>query len=165
MQKECWQKEYKKKYLPPEQFESFRDKISKEKKTLVTLNGSFDLLHAGHLHILFEASKQGDTLLVALNSDQSIQKYKSTDRPIIPLKYRLQMIAAIEFVDFVTYFDETDPRAFLEKVQPDVHTNATEYGPQCIEAETVRKYGGKLFLIDRVDNLSTSEIINRIQKA
>src|SRR5262245_18094575 len=82
-------------------------------QTIDTLNGSFDLMHAGHLTILYEAAQQADLLIVALNSDRSIAQYKGKDRPIIPLQYRLELMAAIEFVDFVTWFDEIDPRAIL----------------------------------------------------
>lgn len=137
--------------------------IRKAHFTLATLNGSFDLLHAGHLEIIYEASKQADLLLVALNSDSSIQGYKSPDRPIIPLKYRLQQIAALAFVDYVTWFDELDPRALLDIVQPDVHVNGAEYGLHCIESETVRKHGGKLHVVELVPGLSTTSIIKKIQ--
>jgi rfaE bifunctional protein nucleotidyltransferase chain/domain len=133
------------------------------KLKIATLNGSFDLLHAGHLYILHEASKQGDILLVALNSDTSIQKYKSIYRPIIPLKYRLEMMAALEFVDYVTWFEETDPRLVLSKVKPDVHVNGAEYGEKCIEAETVKEYGGKIHLVDRIPSLATSSIVEKIK--
>ncbi len=131
-------------------------------KTIATLNGSFDLLHAGHLHIIYEASKTADILIVALNTDASIKAYKSQDRPIIPLEYRLEMMAALGFVDYVTWFDETDPRALLTKIAPHVHVNGAEYGENCIEAETVRSLGGKIHIVGLVPGLSTSMIIKKI---
>ena len=106
---------------------------------------------------------QADRLIVALNSDLSIQKYKGTDRPIIPLNYRLEMMAALEFVDYVTWFDETDPRLILEKIKPDIHVNGAEYGIDCIEAETVKTHGGKIHLVDRIPSLATSAIIEKIK--
>lgn len=121
------------------------------------------MLHAGHLYILEQASLEADFLLVALNSDASIQKYKSSKRPIIPLKYRLEMMAALEFVDFVTWFEETDPRDFLLKVRPDVHVNGAEYGSNCIEAEVVKQIGARLHLVDRIPGLATSEILEKIR--
>lgn len=133
-----------------------------EGKTIATLNGSFDLLHAGHLHIIYEASKQADVLLVALNSDSSIKKYKSPKRPIITLKYRLQMMASLGFVGAVTWFEETDPIAFLERVRPDVHVNGAEYGHNCIEAPTVAKHGGKIHIVELVPGLSTSNILKTL---
>lgn len=131
-------------------------------KSIATLNGSFDLLHAGHLHILFEAAKQADVLIVALNSDRSIQTYKDPSRPIISLPHRLQLIAALEGVSFVTNFDETDPRALLEIIKPDIHVNGAEYGTDCLESETVVKHGGRIHLVNRVPSLSTSAIIEKI---
>ncbi len=137
--------------------------LKQEGFKVVTLNGSFDLMHAGHLYILFEAKKQGDRLIVALNSDASIQTYKGRSRPMIPLAYRLQMLAAMEWVDYVTYFDETDPRAILELIKPDVHVNGAEYGEDCIEKKTVIENGGKIHLVPRIPGLATSDIIKKIQ--
>ncbi len=154
---------FQRKYINPDHLEAKIKLLRDDKKTIATLNGSFDLLHAGHLHILYQASLQADVLIVALNSDQSIQAYKSKDRPIIPLKYRLELMAALEFVSFVTHFDETDPRNILKRISPDVHVNGAEYGSNCIEAEVVRLHGGKLYLVDRIDSLSTSAIIEKIK--
>lgn len=159
-----WKEYCKKKYIFPEALEKKVASLRKKEKTIATLNGSFDLLHAGHLHIIFEAAKTADILIVALNTDQSIQKYKSPDRPIISLQYRLEMMAALEPVDFVTWFDETDPREILNKIRPDIHVNGAEYGQNCIEADVVRKHGGEIHLVERIDGLSTSQILKKIQQ-
>ncbi len=151
------------KIVPPEKLEDFIKTLRTTKKKIVTLNGSFDLLHAGHLYILREAKNQGDFLILALNSDESVRKNKGDKRPIIPLPYRIQMVASLEMVDYVTWFEEEDPRALLKTIRPDVHVNGAEYGPNCIEAETVKKYGGKLHLALRLPSLSTSEIIAKIK--
>ncbi|MCL4552236.1 MAG: adenylyltransferase/cytidyltransferase family protein [Candidatus Marsarchaeota archaeon] len=130
--------------------------------TVATLNGSFDLLHAGHLYILYEASQVADLLVVALNTDASVKRYKSPRRPIIPLRERMEMVAALSFVDFVTWFDEDDPRALLRILTPDVHVNGVEYGKECIEAQTVKEVGGRLHLVDRIPGLATSQVIKTI---
>lgn len=153
-----------KKLIEPEQLEEKIVALKSRHLTVATLNGSFDLMHAGHLYIIHEASKQADRLLVALNSDHSIQQYKSPNRPIIPLAFRLEMVAALEFVDFVTWFDETDPCALLAKIKPDVHVNGAEYGSNCIEAEVVKTHGGRLHLVDRIPSLATSAIIEKIKQ-
>lgn len=158
----AWQRQSHSKLVPPQELAAWRAAWRAQGKTLVTLNGSFDLMHAGHLHILYEASLQGDLLLVALNSDASIRQYKSPKRPIISLNWRLEMLSAIEFVDFLTWFDETDPRALLQVLQPDVHVNGAEYGENCIEAEVVKQGGGRLHLVDRIPGLATSDIITKI---
>lgn len=163
MSSDPWSVHSKKKWIEPDKIEAFCKSLKAEGKSIATLNGSFDLMHAGHLYIIYEASKQADYLIVALNSDTSIQGYKGKDRPIVTLKYRLELMAALEFVDFVTWFDELDPRAILKKICPDVHINGAEYGQNCIEAETVRSVGGRLHLVDRIDGLSTSDIVTKIK--
>ena len=72
------------------------------------------------------------------------------------------MMAALAFVDFVTCFDETDPRALLEIIRPHVHSNGSEYGENCIEAEVVKKHGGKIHIVQLVPGLSTSNLIKKI---
>ncbi|NGX35082.1 MAG: Bifunctional protein HldE [Candidatus Anoxychlamydiales bacterium] len=132
-------------------------------KTIATINGSFDLMHSGHLRIIYEASTLSDILIVALNSDSSIKKYKSKKRPIIELKYRIEMVSALFFVDYVTSFDETTPIKILNIIKPDVHINGKEYGKNCIEADIVKKNGGKIHIVDLVDNLSTTNILKKIK--
>lgn len=160
--KKLWSSEYKKKLIQPEDLQGKITDIRRDGHKIATLNGSFDLMHAGHLQIIYEASQVADILIVALNTDKSIQTYKNPERPIIPLEYRLQIMAALEFVDFVTWFDETDPRILLSKIKPDVHVNGAEYGENCIEAETVKQYGGKIHIVQLVPGLSTSMIIKKI---
>lgn len=153
-----------KKWVDPEKVEEHANDLRRQGKTIATLNGSFDLLHAGHLYILHQASLQADVLWVALNSDRSIQAYKSPTRPIVTLQHRLEMMAALLFVGYVTSFEETDPRALLSKIRPDVHVNGAEYGADCIEAEIVRSYGGKVHLVDRIPGLATSELIRKVRQ-
>ena len=157
-----WSEDYLTKVIHPLLLKSKIQDIKLENKTIATLNGSFDLMHAGHLHMIYEASKMADVLIIALNSDSSIKQYKSADRPIIALNDRLQMMAAIEFVDYVTWFDETNPCQVLEILKPDVHVNGQEYGENCIEAETVKANGGRLAIVPLVQGLSTSKIIEKI---
>jgi rfaE bifunctional protein nucleotidyltransferase chain/domain len=150
------------KWIDPSRLEERVQIVKGEGKTIATLNGSFDLLHAGHLHMIYEASQQADVLIVALNSDSSIRKYKSPLRPIVSLEYRLRMMAALEFVDYVTMFEETDPRTFLAKVKPHVHVNGAEYGVNCIEADVVLQNGGRLHIVELIPGLSTTMIIKKI---
>ena len=150
------------KLVPREDLSLWAAEIRKSGRSIVTLNGSFDLLHSGHLHILHEASLQGDVLIVALNSDASIQQYKSPKRPFIPLKERLTLLSAISFVDFVTWFEETDPRRLLKEIQPDVHVNGADWGKDCIEREVVEQCGGKLHIVSLVEGLSTTRIVEKI---
>jgi rfaE bifunctional protein nucleotidyltransferase chain/domain len=163
LKKSSFQEFLKAKTIEPGCLEATVKNMREGGRSIATLNGSFDLLHAGHLEIIYQASLQAECLLVALNSDKSIQGYKNPDRPIIPLEYRIQMMAGLEFVDFVTWFDELDPRQLLDVVKPDVHVNGAEYGIDCIESETVKKNGGRLHIVQLVPGLSTSNIIRKIR--
>ncbi len=151
------------KYIHPDELESKVAEI-KQTKTVATLNGSFDLLHAGHLEMIYQASLVADVLIVALNSDASIKQYKSPLRPIIPLEYRLEMLSALAMVDYVTFFEETNPIELLKKIRPHVHVNGAEYGENCIEAETVKQYGGKIHIVSLVPGLSTTAIVKKIKE-
>jgi len=133
-----------------------------KRKRIVTVNGSFDLLHTGHLYILREARQQGDVLIVGLNSDRSVRSYKGPDRPIVPAEKRAEMLLALKMVDYVHIFDEPDPIAFLKELNPDVHVNGAEYGEACIESETVRRGGGRLHLVARIPGLSTSNLVDAL---
>jgi D-glycero-beta-D-manno-heptose 1-phosphate adenylyltransferase len=160
---QAWSHSYKDKLIKPENLAAHVAALRKANKTVATLNGSFDLLHAGHLHMIYEASKQGDVLIVALNSDHSIKNYKSIHRPIISLESRLQMMAALGFVSFVTWFEETDPCRLLGIIKPDVHVNGAEYGSNCIETQTVVENGGRIHIVELVPGLSTTEVIKKIR--
>jgi len=159
-----WADVCKKKIIAPEYLGQAVEQIRQTGKTIATLNGSFDLIHAGHLHIIYEASQQADILIIALNSDHSVKKYKSGDRPLIPLEQRLQMVAALEFVDYATWFEEVDPIALLSIIKPDVHVNGSEYGKNCLESEIVQKNGGRIHIVSLIPGLSTSQLILRFAK-
>lgn len=128
---------------------------------IATINGAFDLLHAGHLHILHEARSQADVLVVGLNSDRSVRANKGPDRPLVGEQDRAAMLLALRDVDFVHIFDEATPNAFLAALGPDVHVNGAEYGENCVEAETVRAAGGRLHLVGRLPGLSTTDVLAR----
>jgi rfaE bifunctional protein nucleotidyltransferase chain/domain len=159
-QLKMWSDVAKQKMLSPDQITEKILELKKLGKKIVSLNGSFDLLHAGHLQMFFEASQCGNCLIVALNTDRSIQGYKSKDRPIIPLQYRLELVAALQWVDYVTWFDELDPIAILRKIEPDIHVNGEEYGEDCIEAPWVKA----LHLVRHIPGLSTSAIVEKIKR-
>ena len=154
---------YEKKIIDPSLIGALSASLKKEGHVVATLNGSFDLLHAGHLYILFSAKKAGDKLIVLLNTDESIKRYKGESRPLISLDNRLKMVAALECVDYVSYFREDDPREILSEIKPNIHVNGAEYGTECIEKEVVILGGGTLHLVDRIAGLTTSEIIKKIQ--
>jgi rfaE bifunctional protein nucleotidyltransferase chain/domain len=136
-----------------------------EGKKIASTNGSFDLLHAGHVFLLEEAKKQGDVLIVGVNSDSSVRQYKSPDRPIVPQAERALLVAALGCVDFVTIFDEPSCLKFVESVKPHVHVKDANWADakgRLLESETVEKFSGKVFLVKRKEGLSTTDIIEKI---
>lgn len=133
-------------------------------RRIVTINGAFDIMHAGHLHFLREARRQGDVLLVGVNSDASIRGNKGPDRPFVGEDDRVRMLLALRDVDYVHLFEEATPIEFLEIVRPDVHVNGAEYGADCVEAPTVLAHGGRVHLVDRLPGLSTTELIERVRR-
>jgi len=134
-------------------------------KRIVTTNGSFDILHSGHLHLLNEARQRGDVLIVGLNSDSSVRSYKGPNRPIVTERHRAEMLLALRMVDYVHIFNESNPIAFLKELNPDVHVNSSEYGEDCIESGTVRRGGGTIHIVSRIPGLSTSLLIADVQSA
>ena len=139
--------------------------LRKEGNVLVTTNGSFDILHIGHIRYLQEAKRQGYVLIVGLNSDVSVKKYKGPDRPIIPEKERVEMLAALECVDYVVLFDQPEiATPLIELVKPNVHVNGEEYGENCVEAPAVKKVGARLHLIKRIGDFSTTNFIKKFCK-
>ncbi len=130
---------------------------------IVTINGAFDLMHAGHLHILREARRLGDVLIVGLNADSTVRASKGAGRPYVSEQDRALLLLALRDVDYVHIFPEPVPMPFLEQIRPDVHVNGSEYGADCVEAATVRAGGGVIHIVDRIPHLSTSELVARIQ--
>ncbi len=147
-----------------DELESLSDSLKQQGKIIVTNNGSYDIMHLGHIYGLFNAKQQGDVLIVGLNSDQSIKSYKSINRPINDQDMRLRMLAAVSCVDYVFLFEETTPMSWLEKIKPNIHTNGAEYGGECIEADVVEANGGKIHLLPMIDGYKTSLIIEKIRK-
>lgn len=147
------------------EIEEIAARLKREGKKVVVFNGSFDLLHSGHVKSLEEAKEQGDVLVILLNSDASIQKYKSIKRPIIGEEERASMLAALWCVDFVTLFDETNPKTLLEKIQPDIYCNGADWGKNCVERSVVEKHSGKVHVLKWRPGLSTSKIIGKILDA
>lgn len=130
---------------------------------IVLANGGFDLIHAGHVRYLQGAARQGDVLVVALNSDASLRALKGPGRPILPQDERTEILAAFACVDFITVFDEPDVRKVLRALKPDVHAKGSDYTKDSVpERATVLGYGGTIAIVGGPKIRSTSEVIPRI---
>ncbi len=130
---------------------------------IVLTNGCFDVLHAGHVACLQQAAAEGDCLIVAVNSDQSIRRLKGPHRPVYSEGERLQMLAALAVVDYLIVFDETTPHRILEELRPDLLVKGGDYRPEGIMGrDVVESYGGQVKIMDHVRGLSTSENLKRV---
>jgi D-beta-D-heptose 7-phosphate kinase/D-beta-D-heptose 1-phosphate adenosyltransferase len=128
-------------------------------------NGCFDILHAGHVHILEESKKLGDILIIALNSDKSVKKIKSSNRPIIPETDRAYVLSCLSSVDHIILFDEETPELVISEILPDILVKGSDYkGKKIAGEEKLLKHKKEIKLIDLIDGKSSTAIINRILK-
>jgi D-beta-D-heptose 7-phosphate kinase/D-beta-D-heptose 1-phosphate adenosyltransferase len=141
----------------------FRRPSFSDKRTVFT-NGCFDILHAGHVTYLEEAKGKGDLLIVGINTDASVRRFKGPSRPIIPLEQRMVMLASLSSVDFVVAFDEDTPRQLIEYLSPNVLVKGADYQVgEIVGREFVEKNGGEVTTIQLLPGISTTEIIKRAQ--
>ena len=138
-------------------------KLRKERKTIVTTNGCFDLLHVGHVRYLQKSKSYGDILIVMLNSDNSVKRLKGETRPLNNEKDRAEILCALSCVDYVVIFDEDTPKDLLDIIKPDIHTKGGDYTLDTLpEADVIKKNNIKLELITFVKGKSTTNIINKM---
>ncbi len=140
------------------------DELRAARRSIVFANGAFDLIHVGHVRYLRGAAKEGDALIVGLNSDDSIRRYKDANRPLQPLAERLEIVAAFEGVAIVTGFDEPTCDALLELIRPDVHAKGPDYTPGNLpEFPTLQRLGIRLAIVGDPKDHSTTEMIQRLR--
>lgn len=133
---------------------------------IVFTNGGFDILHAGHLRSLIDARRHADILVVAVNSDESIRGNKGPNLPINPLSERMEVLAALECVDFVTSFSEPTVDLLLMYLKPDFHAKGTDYTKKTVpERDTVLSYGGKILIVGDPKNHSSTGVMEKIVRA
>ncbi|HSS44350.1 MAG TPA: D-glycero-beta-D-manno-heptose 1-phosphate adenylyltransferase [Thermoanaerobaculia bacterium] len=132
---------------------------------IVFANGAFDLLHAGHVRYLEAAKREGDWLVVGINSDGSVRRGKGQGRPIVPESERAEIVAALACVDAVVLFAEDSPASLLSELRPSVHAKGTDYVAESVpEKETVRAYGGRTAIVGDPKDHATTDLIERIRK-
>ena len=133
-------------------------------KEVVLTNGVFDLLHPGHVRYLQDARREGDALIVAVNSDRSVRAIKGPERPVNPEAERAEVLAALACVDAVVVFDEDDPQQIISRLQPDVLVKGADWAEHAIIGrETVESRGGRVVRVPLAEGYSTSAIIKKIR--
>ena len=127
---------------------------------IIWTNGCFDVLHSGHLHLLSEAKKNCDKLIVLLNSDNSIKNIKGKNRPILKLNKRIQILKMIKDVDDVEVFEQKTPDKIITKILPDILFKGSDYkAKELVGYNTIKKNGGKVTIIKKLKNFSSSKLI------
>jgi rfaE bifunctional protein nucleotidyltransferase chain/domain len=132
---------------------------------IVFTNGCFDILHRGHIHLLLSCNTYGDRVVVGLNSDSSVRKLKGDERPINDQNSRAAILAAIEFVDAIVFFNEDTPEKLIHSIKPDVLVKGGDWKKEdIVGSRFVEEYGGSVETIPYLKGFSTSHIIARSQK-
>lgn len=142
-----------------------RDRLKDDGKSVVFTNGCFDILHSGHVTYLGFARRQGDALIVGVNSDRSVKKGKGDQRPVNGQDERALVLAALECVDFVVIFDEDEPETLIGEIIPDVLVKGEDWAHYVSGREVVEQHGGKVVLAPLVKGRSTTNTIERIRQA
>lgn len=134
-------------------------------KKIVFTNGCFDLIHAGHISTFKKARELGDVLIVGVNSDRSISQLKGDKRPIVNEQHRLMLLSALDMIDYLIIFDEETPEELIKRIKPTFLVKGMDWEKKQVVGQIfVESYGGQVALIDLEEGLSTSKIIQKIQR-
>jgi rfaE bifunctional protein nucleotidyltransferase chain/domain len=131
-------------------------------KTVVFTNGCYDLLHPGHVRLLEQARSQGDVLVLALNTDASVQRMKGSSRPILSEQERAEIAGALDAVDAVTFFDEDTPRDLIAELLPDVLVKGADWSHFVAGREEVEAAGGRVATLPLEPGYSTTNLVDSI---
>lgn len=138
-------------------------RLQRRGRVVVFTNGCFDLLHAGHVDLLEAARAQGDFLVVGVNSDRSVRRLKGPGRPIVPLRERMEVLAALRAVDGVVAFGQATPARLIARLRPDVLVKGSDYGKrEIVGRDTVEALGGRVVRVPLRRGRSTSLLIRRV---
>jgi D-glycero-beta-D-manno-heptose 1-phosphate adenylyltransferase len=130
---------------------------------IVLANGCFDILHVGHTRYLAGAKAEGDVLVVAINSDESVRKLKGEGRPVLPEQERAELVAALESVDYVIIFDEPNVEPLLETLRPNVHAKGTDYTAETVpERAVAQQLGIRVAIVGDAKKHSTRDLLAQL---
>ena len=152
------------KIIPFSKVRALSRRLRSQGKKIVFTNGTFDILHLGHVDYLQKAKTMGDVLIVGVNSDASVKSYKGPDRPINPQADRIRVLAALECVDYTVIFNEPTPLQLVEQVRPHVLVKGADWKKdQIVGAREVESWGGRVKRIRLVPGRSTTRLIQKLE--
>jgi len=135
---------------------------------VVFTNGCFDIIHPGHILHLQQARQEGDVLVVALNSDESVRQLKGPGRPVFDQQERATVLAALEPVDYITIFDTPRVTEIIEAIRPDVYVKGGDYTLDTLvaeEREALERCGTEIRLLPEIGSFYTTDVINRVRNS
>ncbi len=157
------------KIVPRSEAAALGERLRREGRRIAFANGCFDLLHVGHVRYLEAAREQGDVLVVGVNGDQAVRELKGAGRPLLPAEARVELVAALECVDYVVVFEGATAEALLSDLRPDVQCKGTDYTRESVpERAVVESYGGEVRIVGDSKSHSTrgmlAEIVKKAEK-
>jgi rfaE bifunctional protein nucleotidyltransferase chain/domain len=146
-----------------EQVAEHTNQLQQSGKKVVFTNGCFDILHPGHIDLLYRAKHLGDALVVAINSDSSVRRLKGNARPILNQNERAELLSGLEMVDSVCFFDEDTPLRAILQIRPNILVKGADWGPDAIVGRAeVESWGGQVVALPLVEGKSTTGIVERV---
>ncbi len=146
-----------------EELFALREQWRQQGLRVVFTNGVFDILHGGHVDYLWAARAQGDKLILGLNTDASVKRFKDPRRPLNSQSDRAAVLCSLRMVDALVYFDHDTPLELIKGVKPDILVKGADYREEeIVGAKEVRAYGGRVVRVPLTEGKSTTSLINRI---
>jgi rfaE bifunctional protein nucleotidyltransferase chain/domain len=143
----------------------WREQLGREHKLVVFTNGVFDILHPGHVRYLAAARRQGDALIVAVNSDRSVRAIKGDGRPVHPEAERAEVLTALASVDAAVIFDQDTPNDIIDALQPDVLVKGADWpADQIVGRDIVEARGGVVIRVPVAQGHSTTGVLKKLRK-
>lgn len=153
------------KVIPRAEVASLGERLRGEGRRVAFANGCFELLHVGHVRFLQGARAEGDVLVVGVNSDRAVAGLKGPGRPLLPAEARVELVAALECVDYVVIFDEMTAKAVLRDLHPHVQCKGTDYTAESVpERAVMEELGGTVRIVGDAKDHSTRDILAEIRK-
>ena len=144
---------------------AWREELGRQGRRVVFTNGVFDILHPGHVRYLAEARRQGDALIVAVNSDRSVRAIKGPERPVNPENERAEVITALAVVDAAVVFDEDTPYDIIRAIQPDVLVKGADWAhDRIVGRDIVEARGGVVIRVKVEEGHSTTSVIKKVKE-
>lgn len=153
------------KILPRDELRTRMEQHRARGERVVLANGIFDVLHVGHVRYLEGAKREGDRLVVAVNSDASAKRLKGPGRPVLDENARAQLVAALAAVDYVTIFSEPTVEPLLDAFRPAVHAKGTDYTVETVpERDAARRVGARVAIVGDPKQHSTTELLAQVRR-